>query len=106
MICKIAFVLGLIAGNTLAQQDSTAFTHQDPYYDAGFRDGAGSWEISNPAGTADEEVIVDVYGASKLSADTVGITVDSCLAFLSCDMFHRSNLSVGNKFFCNSPTLV
>ena len=71
MICKIAFVLGLIAGNTLAQQDSTAFTHQDPYYDAGFRDGAGSWEVSNPAGTADEEVIVTnvyPYPTGKLRA--------------------------------------
>merc|ERR1712025_588521 len=62
MICKIAFVLSLIAGNTLAQQDSTAFTHPDPYYDAGFRDGAGSWEASNPAATAEEEIIVtNVY---------------------------------------------
>ena len=46
---------------------------------------------------ADEEVIVDVYGASKLSADTDWDTVDSCLAFLSCDRFHRSNFLVGNK---------
>ena len=30
---------------------------------------------------ADEEVIVDVYGASKFSADTDWDTVDSCLAF-------------------------
>ena len=71
MICKIAFVLGLIAGNTLAQQDSTAFTHQDPYYDAGFRDASGSWEASNPAATAEEEIIVTnvyPYPTGKLRA--------------------------------------
>ena len=54
---------------------------------------------------ADEEVIVDVYGASKFSADTDWDTVDSCLAFLSCDRFHRSNFSVGNKFLA-TPQLI